>query len=243
MRLIPVDSAAALASSAQAVGAIYNAEADFVDSAGNTQQLPLELLNPDQGIGIQASLKVPIGGSFGGTGIGGATSSTGALGTTDATSTAGIGTPNSTGTTSTATTTSTTTTGSTASTATTTTTIASFTINLDGARDIVPFLYPHGATAASTATTAASSATGILLSSHATAYDLSEVGGIQGTLTLTNLPAGFTGLQVSAETLSADGTRHEIVLSTAGALGRHVHGLPAADEFLDTGPLRPRDSR
>ena len=39
----------ALTSSAQTAGAIYNSEADFVDSGGHTHQLPLELLNPDQG--------------------------------------------------------------------------------------------------------------------------------------------------------------------------------------------------
>jgi hypothetical protein len=56
IRLIPVDSSAALTASAQAMGALYNAEADYVDSSGTTHQLPLELLNPDKGIGMQASL-------------------------------------------------------------------------------------------------------------------------------------------------------------------------------------------
>jgi hypothetical protein len=78
---------------------------------------------------------------------------------------------------------------------------------MDGGRDLVPFTF------ASTPTT------GILLSSHASAYDLSQVGGISGTLTLTNLTnfsgqSGLPDIQVSAETLSADGTRHEVVLST-----------------------------
>src|ERR1700751_2150560 len=61
VRLIPVDATAPLAASAQNAGAIYNFEADYVDSNGNTQQLQLELLNPDKGIGIQTSLKVPFG--------------------------------------------------------------------------------------------------------------------------------------------------------------------------------------
>lgn len=206
IRLIPVDSSATLTASAQGLGALYNAEADYVDAAGNTQQLPLELLNPDKGIGIQASLKVPIG-SIGSAGLGTGTATTGALGTTTTGTTTGTTTTGTTtGTTTTGTTTGTTTTGTTTSTGSTTT-IASFTINIDGGRDLVPFTY------ASTPTT------GILLSSHASAYDLSQVGGISGTLTLTNLTnysaiSGLPDIQVSAETLSADGTRHELVLST-----------------------------
>jgi hypothetical protein len=213
IRLIPLDASAPLSASAQAVGALYNAEADYVDSSGTTHQLPLELLNPDKGIGIHASLKVPIG-NLGSTGLGG-TSTTGALGTTTSTSgtttTPGTMTVNTGTTTAPGTTTvNTGTTGTTTSTTgSSTTTIASFTINMDGARDLVPFAY------ASTPAT-----NGILLSSHAGGYDLSQVGGISGTLTLTNLTnysaqSGLPDIQVSAETLSADGTRHEAVLSTA----------------------------
>jgi len=61
VRLIPVDAAAALTTSAKTAGALYNTEADYVDSASTTHHLPLELLNPDKGIGIQGSLKVPVG--------------------------------------------------------------------------------------------------------------------------------------------------------------------------------------
>ena len=64
VRLIPVDPAAPLTSSAQSAGARYNAEADYVDNVGTTgtpHQLPLELLNPEQGIGIPGTLKVPVG--------------------------------------------------------------------------------------------------------------------------------------------------------------------------------------
>src|SRR5262249_30987207 len=42
VRLIPVDATAPLAASAQAAGAIYNTEADFVDGGGTTHQLKLE---------------------------------------------------------------------------------------------------------------------------------------------------------------------------------------------------------
>ncbi|TLY90521.1 MAG: DUF4382 domain-containing protein [Gammaproteobacteria bacterium] len=160
VRLIPVDPAAPLTSSAQSAGARYNAEADYVDNVGTTgtpHQLPLELLNAEQGIGIPGTLKVPVGD------VGAAL--TGA----------------------------------------TTTTTTSFAITFDGARDLTPFSYA-GATTPNA----------ILLSSHASAFDLSEVGGIQGQLTLTNLAginsaAGLPAIQVSAQSLSADGTRHVVV--------------------------------
>ncbi len=180
VRLIPVDPAAPLTSSAQSAGARYNAEADYVDNVGTTgtpHQLPLELLNPEQGIGIPGTLKVPVGD------VGGAL--TGATTTTGTTTTG--------------------TTTTTPTTPTTTATTTSFAITFDGARDLTPFSYA-GATTPNA----------ILLSSHASAFDLSEVGGIQGQLTLTNLPginsaAGLPAIQVSAQSLSADGTRHVVV--------------------------------
>ena len=66
-----------------------------------------------------------------------------------------------------------------ATTATTSTTSASFAISIDGTRDLVPFTY-------------GTAANGILLSAHPSAYDLSEVGGISGTLTLTGLTNSAT---------------------------------------------------
>jgi hypothetical protein len=200
IRFIPVDASTPLTTSAQTLGALYNAEADYVDGSGVTQQVPLELLNPDKGIGIPASLHVAVGKL--GTGLGSTKSTSSTVGTTgsgDAMSNAGttdaslFGTP--TGTASSGTTTSTT---------TTTTTTASFDMNIDGTRDLVPFAY------------GASSANAILLSPHPSAYDLSTVGGIQGTLTLTNVTTsnGVPNVQVAAEQLSADGSRHVVVLST-----------------------------
>ena len=189
VRLIPVDSSASLTSSASTAGAIYNAEADYVDNGGTTHQLPLELLDPDKGIGIAGSLDVPVGN------IGAAL---GAVSTTGATSTSTTTMPGATS-------------GSTSSTSNTT--VTSFAINVDGARDLTPFTYGG-----------ASSPNAILLSSHASAFDLSKVGGISGQLTLTNLTgiAGNTGapaIQVSAETLSANDCpgpecRHVVVTST-----------------------------
>ena len=182
VRLIPVDAAAPLTSSAQTAGARYNTEADYVDSASATQQLPLELLNPDKGMGIRGTLKVPVGN------VGAALAGT---------STTTTGT--------TATTSNTTTPTTTPTTPTTTTTTTSFAITFDGARDLTPFTYA-----------AATTPNGILLSSHASAFDLSEVGGIQGQLTLTNLTstAGLPAIEVSAQSLSADGTRHVVVSRT-----------------------------
>jgi Domain of unknown function (DUF4382) len=180
VRLIPVDAAATLSSSAKTAGATYNAEADYVDSGGTTHQLPLELLSPDQGIGIRGSLSVPIGN------IGAALSGT----TTPRSSTPS------------------TTTSATASSSSTTT--ASFALALDGARDLTLFTFGG-----------ASSPNGILLSSHASAYDLAQVSGISGQLTLTNLTGingsnGLPAIQASAEVLSTDPTRprHVVVSST-----------------------------
>jgi hypothetical protein len=185
VRLIPVDAATALTSTAHTAGALYNTEADYVDSAGTTHQLPLELLNPDKGIGIQGTLKVPVGN----VGAALAGTSTTTTGTTITAPTSNTTTPTTTPTT----------------TSTTTTTSTSFAITFDGARDLTPFTYA-----------AATTPNGILLSSHAGAFDLSEVGGIQGQLTLTNLTgisssAGLPAIEVSAQSLSADGTRHVVV--------------------------------
>ncbi len=196
IRLIPVDATTPLTASAQALGALYNMEADYVNASGVTVQAPLQILNPDKGIGIQASLTVPIGN------IGAGLSSLSSTVSTPST------TPDTTfG--SSETTTPTTTTGSTGlglgSSGSTTTTIANFTFSFDGARDLVMFTY--GGT------------TGVLYSSHGSAYDLSQAGGITGQLTLTNLTGitGATGLPdiyVNAELVTPDSSRHYVVAST-----------------------------
>lgn len=189
LRLIPVDASAPLTSSAQSAGARYNSEADYVDAAGTTHQRPLELLNPDQGVGIAGSFSVPVGNL--GTALA-AVSSQGMAGspgtglTVTARTSTGTGSASSSGTKST-----------------------SFAINIDGGHDLTPFTY-GAAGAANDA---------ILLSSHATAYDLSAVGGIEGQLTLTNLTgitgsAGLPAIRVSAESLSTDGNRHAVVNNT-----------------------------
>jgi hypothetical protein len=218
VRLIPVDATAALAASAQNAGALYNFEADYVDSEGSTHQLPLELLNPDKGIGIQTSLKVPVGNVAKGlTG----TSTTGALPFASTSSTTGNPFGTTTSTTSTLTSP---TTGS----ATSTTPNNSFAAALDGTINLVPFTF-------------ASSSTGMLWSAHATAaYDLSQAGGISGQLSLTYITTSTSGLpniQVSAETLSADGSRHVIVSNTVVQSGGSFLLYPLATNSSTTSPL------
>jgi hypothetical protein len=77
---------------------------------------------------------------------------------------------------------------------------------VDGAKDLVPFAY--------------SNLTGMLLNPHVTAYDQAASGAIQGTLDVTGLTSvSSTGIQVTAESLSADGTRHIAVNSAPVSSG------------------------
>ena len=187
MRLIPVDASTPLTVSAQTLGAKYNMEADCLDGSGVTHQLPLELLNPDQGLGIQTSLSVPVGNIGAAFGALSSTSTTAPFGTTG-----------------------TTTASTTSSSTSTQTTTAEFALAFDGARDLTAFNF------GGTSGVCGGTVNGVLLSSHVSAYDLSRAGGIQGQLTLTNLTLptsanGTTGLEVNAEVLSPDGTRHLVV--------------------------------
>jgi hypothetical protein len=77
---------------------------------------------------------------------------------------------------------------------------------VDGAKDVVPFTY--------------SNVNGMLLNPHMTAYDGSQVGAITGTLSVASLTgitsastSAFVNIQVTAESLSADGKRHVAVNS------------------------------
>lgn len=225
VRLIPLDSSATLSASAKAAGALFNAEADFVDSAGTAHQLPLEMLNPEKGIGIATSLRVPVGnvgaavaasssGTTTGTDAsfvnaqGGSPFATTATTTTDGTTTVTGGTtltPTTTTTSGSAALGTPTTTTGTTGTTTTTPPPNEFAIAINGSTDLVPFTF--------------SGASGIMLSSHASAFDLTRVGAISGTLTLTNLSgstgtSGLPAIEASAEVLSADGLRHVVVSST-----------------------------
>jgi hypothetical protein len=211
IRVIPVDSSMPLTSSAQNAGAIHNVEVDYVDSAGTTHQLPLELLNPDKGIGIQTSVKVPIGSvgaALSSTGVG--SSATGSpFGVTNGTLTGetnGTLTGESNGSPTFGGTIGTTPTVGTTGTTSNTAPNNEFAINMLGTSDLVPFTY-------------GTSTAGVMLSSHATAYDLTRVAGISGQLSLTNLSSststsGLPAIQATAEVLSADGSRWVAVAST-----------------------------
>ena len=224
--LLPVSPATALTTAAQALGASFNQEADYVDSSGTAHQVQLILPNPEKGIVAPGtSLKVPVGKvSATGIGIGSSTNSTtntssnlfaptsNLFGTPATTGTVTPGsTTNGVNTTTTTIGTSTSTNSSTSSTSSSsssssTTTIVSFATSFDGNRDLHLFSYSGG------------KEVGVLMSTNPVAADLSTAGAISGTLTLTSL-TNFTNvsnrvaIQASAESLSADGTHHVIVAS------------------------------
>jgi len=245
LRLIPVDSSAALAASASTAGAKYNAEADYTDPSGNAQQAPLELLNPDKGIGVATTLTVKASLAQLGS-LSTATAST-TLGTS---TTPGASTSTSTGGTSctagetgcmspsgtacvageldcTTTTTATTSASTTASSAS-----LSVVVTVDGIHDLVQFGYgnPNNLLV------------GVLLNPHASGHDVTTTGTIKGTVDLTNVTADSSGhydVQATAEILSTDGTRHVAIQSAqVGSDGSFVlYPLPAAtSSTTSTGP-------
>jgi len=210
VRLIPVDSSETILSSASALGALYNSEVDYTDSAGTAHQVPLELLNPDKGFGIATSVQVK-GDTTNVFSSSSSTTSTNS--TSNTTIDPNTGLPISTTTTDPTTGLPVTSTPNTSTTDTTntntgTTTAATFklAINVDGAKDLVPFTY--------------SDVNGMLLNPHIVAYDQAASGAISGTLdvsSLTNVSSpstsSYLNIQVTAESLSTDGTRHIAVNS------------------------------
>ncbi|HEX2585283.1 MAG TPA: DUF4382 domain-containing protein [Steroidobacteraceae bacterium] len=187
IRLIPVDNTVALTDSAKALSATYNNEIDYVDSSIKSHQVPLEILNPADGISARGSLSVSLGGGA----LPIAASSRIGNSTTANTSNSGP-------------------------------TILNFAVNINAATDIA--LFSYGAQE------------GAVLNSHAQAFDLAKMGGISGTLTLTNLvdirnASARLNITATAETLSADGSRHVAVLSApVNADGTFLlYPLPAND--------------
>lgn len=200
--LLPVSPSTALATSAQALGASFNQEADYVDSSGTGHQVPLILPNPEKGIVASGtSLKVPVG-KVSGTGIGSASSTSA---TTNPSSNLFAPTSNLFGTPATTSTpTSSSSSSSSSSTSSSSTTTVSFATSFDGNRDLHLFSYSGG------------KQVGVLMSTGPVASDLSATGAISGTLTLTSLTnitnvSNRVAIQASAESLSADGTHHVIV--------------------------------
>ena len=215
IRLLPVDSSAALAASATTAGALYNAEADYVDSSGTLQRAQLELLNPEHGIGVTTSLTLKADTSA----VLGNTTSTAASTpsvtdpTTGLPTTSGIdpttGLPTTSPTTSTASTVNSNA-STTATSSSTSTTPVSVAINLDGIHDVVQFNYGKQ--------------TAVLLNPHAAAFDTTLAGGITGTVDLTNVASsvdssGNPNIEVTAETVSTDGSRHIAVKTVQVASG------------------------
>jgi len=185
VRLIPVDSSATLLDSASNLHAIYNSEVDYTDSAGTLHQLPLELLNPDKGLGVTTTIQVK--GDT--TNVFASSSNSTNTSTTDNNSTD-------------------TSTTDTTNTNTGTTTAPTFklAIAVDGSKDLVPFTY--------------SDVSAMMLNSHIIAYDQAAAGAITGTLDVSSLigvtspsTSSYLNIQVTAESVSADGSRHIAVNS------------------------------
>ena len=241
MQLILSDPSASLTSSAATAGLVYNDQVQYLNSAGTAETAPLDLVHPEQGIVLTVSLSVPSNlkaelealdegadttaddetetGETGTTGIG--TTGTANTGLGLGVATTPTCTPTTTETTTTATSTPITTTDD-----CTGTTNVQFTVGIafDAERDLVPFTY--------------SGQPGFLLNPHLTGYDLSTAGTIQGTLNICALSnpntctsttstttttttttlssstaSGNPAIEVSAEALSSDGTRHVVVMS------------------------------
>ena len=215
MQLLLTDTAAPLATSAQAAGLLYNDQVGYLDSTGAALAAPLDLVHPENGIVLSVSLSIPSNpkAELEALNDGAATTADGTADETGTDTSTGLATTATVPTT--ATTTCATTTTATATTTPVTTTTdnctngvatATFTVGIDfdAEKDLVPFTF--------------SGQPGFLLNPHLVAYDLSTAGTIQGTITLPTTLAvatasGNPAIEVSAETLSSDGTRHVVVKS------------------------------
>ena len=95
-------------------------------------------------------------------------------------------------------------------------------VDFDASRDIVPF--------------SVSGQPGFLLIPHLTGYNLTLAGSIAGSVNVSAVPASAGGIEVTAETLSADGSRHVIVESAPlGSDGSFLlYPLPATTSTATT---------
>jgi hypothetical protein len=198
VRLLLADSAAKLTSSAQTAGALFNDEVDYLDSSNVLHQVRLELVSPDNGVGIPGTVLVPDATNL-------IISNLGAAPSTASTTSSTANTSTSTAATSTSTATSTT-----AAAATPTAPTLAIAIDLDVTRDVIAFTY--------------SGATGFLLNAHAGAMQiLTDAGTIQGVIDVARLPSqnanalanGLLDVEVTAEALNSVGTRRVAVKSAA----------------------------
>jgi hypothetical protein len=222
--LILADSTDALTTSAQSAGAATNDEVDYIDGLNVAHTAPLAILNAAQGIGIATNLTVVASSSTlgGSTDTASSTTTTTGSTNTDTSSDASIiGTSG-------------TTTGTTTSTATPGVTISSFIIDFDATRDLVPV--------------SLSGQPAYLLNPHPQAQDVKYSGTIQGAVDLSVVSALTTAdlpdVQVAAESLSSDGSRHIITLTTrVGTDGTFslyplstASGAPTAYDLVIHGP-------
>ena len=213
MQLLLADSSASLVTSAQTASLLFNDQVEYLDSTGAAVAAPLQLVHPEQGIVLSVKLTIPtntkaalaaLGTTAATTGSSSSINPTTGLPTTTPATTSA--TPTSCATTTTNTTTSTPITTTSANCSATRTTTFSVGIDFDAEHDLVPFTY--------------SSQPGFILNPHLVAYDLSTAGTIQGAVNVSALTISLTtasgnpNIEVSAETLSSDGTRHVIVKST-----------------------------
>jgi hypothetical protein len=213
MQLLLADSSASLVTSAQTASLLFNDQVEYLDSTGAAVAAPLQLVHPEQGIVLSVKLTIPtntkaalaaLGTTAATTGSSSSINPTTGLPTTTPATTSA--TPTSCATTTTNTTTSTPITTTSANCSATRTTTFSVGIDFDAEHDLVPFTY--------------SSQPGFILNPHLVAYDLSTAGTIQGAVNVSALTTSLTtasgnpNIEVSAETLSSDGTRHVIVKST-----------------------------
>jgi hypothetical protein len=193
--LVLADSTDALTTAAQSAGAATNDEVDYVDALNLAHTVPLAILNAAQGITIATNLTVAASSSTLGGSTDTASSTTTTTGSTN-TDTSSDASIIGTSATSTGTTTSTTPTPG--------VTISSFIVDFDATRDLVPV--------------SLSGQPAYLLNPHPQAQDAKYSGTIQGAVDLSVVSALTTAdlpdVQVSAESLSSDGTRHVITLTT-----------------------------
>jgi hypothetical protein len=215
--LILADSTDALTSAAQASGAASNDEVDYLDTLDVAHTVPLAILNAAQGINISTSLTVAAATS---SGFGSPTTAT----TTTPSSDAPITTSSAA--------TATSTTGSTFAAPVVSTTSAI--IDFDATRDLVPI--------------SLSGQPAFALNPHPQTYDVKYSGTIQGAVSLATVSAltaaGLPDVQVAAEGLSSDGTRHIIVKTTRVDSGGNfilyplstASGAPTSYDLVIHGP-------
>jgi mucin-6/19 len=204
VRLILSDTNASLLDSAQTAGAKFNNEVDYFDTSGTTTAVQAALAVPNPTVGVTVPIKLVVQTSSKAIlgALGSANSSTTLNSNTNTCTDTSFGcTPSSTST-STTTTTTTTDTTSTDSKGLGTTT-ANAAVVFDAGRDVARFSF--------------SGSVGFTLNARLAGYDLNNVGTIRSQLGFSALTTDTNtarfDVQVTAETLSKDGSRNVPVLS------------------------------